>query len=334
MRKRAVGGIIVGVLVILICLVFIFTKNNNTQVKQQNNKSEVGIKINRRKRNLGSITKTSNGQDEKYSTDQWMLMGYMAYAYDNYVQSRHISNNSEMVTDVKEDLDNGDLKANRESANSYTLTNKFGSVGVTVQTDTVKVTGDGETTTAKSELEHKFGAYADKIKSMTQDIKTSNSDNSKTTTHNNNKDTDFNDEELITAAFLNDYNTAVPEKGVSTPQQRLILLSKVLANSQGPVKKLDTDDYVNGFYTDDGYTSIATNLSTSHSVGFRLPDHGDQIIERYAAAGTFKKRTVSKSKIIQTWKPYKNEVDKILVQIKVNKQNIPKVNKEIANMAN
>lgn len=171
MRKKAIGGIIVGVLVILICLVFIFTKNNNSQVRQQNSKSQVGIEIKKNKhRNSVSVTKINNDQDNKYTTDQWMLMGYMAYAYDNYVHSRHISNNAEMVTDVKEDLDNGDLKASRESTNSYTLTNKFGSVGVTVQTDTVKVTGDGETITAKSELKNKFGTYADKIKAMTQNI--------------------------------------------------------------------------------------------------------------------------------------------------------------------
>lgn len=171
MRKKAIGGIIVGVLVILICLVFIFTKNNNSQVRQQNSKSQVGIEIKKNKhRNSVSVTKINNDQDNKYTTDQWMLMGYMAYAYDNYVHSRHVSSNAEMVTDVKEDLDTGDLKASRESTNSYTLTNKFGSVGVTVQTDTVKVTGDGETITAKSELKNKFGTYADKIKAMTQNI--------------------------------------------------------------------------------------------------------------------------------------------------------------------
>lgn len=49
MRKKAIGGIIVGVLVILICLVFIFTKNNNSQVKQQSNNSQVGIKIKKNK---------------------------------------------------------------------------------------------------------------------------------------------------------------------------------------------------------------------------------------------------------------------------------------------
>ena len=112
MRKKAIGGIIVGVLVILICLVFIFTKNNNSQVKQQSNNSQVGIKIKKNKhRNSVSVTKTNNDQDNKYTTDQWMLMGYMAYAYDNYVHSRHVSSNAEMVTDVKEDLDTGDLKA-------------------------------------------------------------------------------------------------------------------------------------------------------------------------------------------------------------------------------
>lgn len=208
MRKKAVDGIIIGVLVILICLVFVFTRNgNNAQVKRQDRKSEVGLSIKKTKHNSSTQVTDTNSQDTKYSTDQWMLMGYMAYAYNNYVQSRHVSNNSEMVNDIKEDLDNGDLKANRESATSYTLTNKFGSVGVTVENDTVKVTGDGETTTAKSELKNKYGAYADKIKAMTQDIsngssnKSSSSDKNASAT-NQNKIPNFSVKQLaILAGF-------------------------------------------------------------------------------------------------------------------------------------
>lgn len=45
MRKKAIGGIIVGVLVILICLVFIFTKNNNSQVSSRIVRVKLGLKL-------------------------------------------------------------------------------------------------------------------------------------------------------------------------------------------------------------------------------------------------------------------------------------------------
>lgn len=181
MKKKAILGIVIGLVVIVACFVTgLFTKNQN--IKQGKQQDQVGLSIKKIKHNKQSNNTDQNdtqGSDEQYSTDEWMLMGYMAYCHDNYVQSRHIKNNAELVDDVSEDLSDGSLKAVKNSSDSYTLTNKFGSVDVDVEKDDVKVTGDGETVNAKSELKNKFNNYVNKIKAMTKNI--SNRGNSEDT---------------------------------------------------------------------------------------------------------------------------------------------------------
>lgn len=76
--------------------------------KQKTSNSKKGM------RNTDNIT-------AEFSNDEWMLMGYMAYAHDNYVQSRHIKNTADLVNDVSEDLTNGDLKATKSSDTSKQL---------------------------------------------------------------------------------------------------------------------------------------------------------------------------------------------------------------------
>lgn len=190
MKKKAIWGIVIGLVVIAACFVVIFTRNQKqTVTKQGKQQDQVGLSIKKTKHNKQSNNSTQNDNqdsDEQYSTDEWMLMGYMAYCHNNYVQSRHIKNNAELVDDVSEDLGDGSLKAVKNSYNSYTLTNKFGSVDVDVEDDDVKVTGDGDTVNAKSELKNKFGAYADKVKAMTKNI--SNGGNTEEVSDKNDKD--------------------------------------------------------------------------------------------------------------------------------------------------
>lgn len=334
MKKKSIIIIILSIVVVIACLGFVFTKKQKNIAYKQPNQEKAGIRVSKRKH--ATSEKNNQNKNDQYSTNEWMLMGYMAYAHDNYVESDHISNTSELVSAVKDDLDNGDLKAEKTAKTSYTLTNKYGSVDVDVEKDDVKITGDGVTVNSKSELEAKFADYSDEIKEMTKDINGSSSaassDAKKDSSHQNNPEkVNFNNEEIMVAAFLNDYNTAVPAKNVSTPQQRLVLINKVLANNRGPVKKLDTDDYINGFYNDDGYTNIASNLSTSHYVGFKFNDNSDEIAVRRGMGGVLKKSTLSKRDIVKTWLPYKNDIDKVLSQIKFNKENKEKVQNEINN---
>ena len=72
-------------------------------------------------------------------------------------------NTSDLVTDVGDDLTNGDLKATKSSNTNYQLGNKFGSVNVVVEDNDVKVTGDGDFTASKADLKEKCGAYVSQI---------------------------------------------------------------------------------------------------------------------------------------------------------------------------
>jgi hypothetical protein len=162
MKKTSIWAIIISLVVIAGCVLFIFSRQRAkpAAVKPAANKSSEVQK----KTNKADKTK------DQYSTDEWMLMGYMAYAHDNYVESRHIKGTADLVTDVGQDLSTGALKAEKTGTNSYHLTNKFGSVDVDVETADVKVSGDGSTFTAKSELKNAFKPYADQIKKMTKNI--------------------------------------------------------------------------------------------------------------------------------------------------------------------
>lgn len=328
MKKKSIIIIILSIVVVIACFGFVFTKKQKNIAYKQTSQDKAGIRIS--KRNHANSEKNNQNENDQYSTNEWMLMGYMAYAHDNYVESDHISNTSELVNAVKDDLDNGDLKAEKISNTSYTLTNKYGSVDIDVEKDDVKITGDGVTVNSKSELEAKFADYSDKIKEMTKDISgassVSSSDTKKDSSHQNNvEEVSFNDEELIVAAFLTGYG----DKGNGDPQKELASLNKSFANSRGPISKLNIDDYISGFYNNDGYISIATNLSTSHYVEYKFNNDSDKIAVKYGMAGVFKKGTLSKSNVLKTWMPYKNDIDKAIIQIKFNKNNMRKIQEEM-----
>ncbi|MGQ5709160.1 zinc-ribbon domain-containing protein [Lactobacillus sp. PSON] len=144
-------------------------KSNKAATKKTNNAAQSAAQ---------SDNQSASQNDSNYSIDEWMLMGYMAYAHDNYVESRHISGTSDLVEDVGEDIANSDLKVDKNSDTSYTLTNKFGSVDVDVDSNDVKVKADNgdEVTTDKDKLEDTFSSYKGQIQKMTSYIKSGNSD--------------------------------------------------------------------------------------------------------------------------------------------------------------
>ncbi|GAA3639021.1 hypothetical protein GCM10022297_16530 [Lactobacillus hamsteri] len=321
-NKKLVGIIVAAIAVILVCFGVIYVNQAHKDTVQTNQSNSTGLKIQRTKH---SNTQSSKSEDN-YSNDEWMLMGYMAYAHDNYVQSRHIQNNSDLVTDVSEDLDDGSLKVEKNSANTYTLSNKFGSVDVTVENDDVKVENDGTTTTSKTELKRTFAQFENKIQAMTKNIsEDGNSQNNSSSTKNDSDDSDkadgngpskqkqeFNNLELITAAYLDGFEA-------STTQGKISLAKKILAKDNVADKDVPTDDFINGFYKNGEYISIASNLSTSHYAEFKVTENSDDIVKKYGGAGVLQTKHLSKKKIIQTWLPYKNDIDQIMEQIQKNK---------------
>ena len=334
MKRKSIIAIIIGIAVIIGCVFFVVTKQKSNTAKVEHAKGgNTGLVIKKKSKNSGVKVShtTSNSSEGQYSTDEWMLMGYMAYAHDNYVQSRHIKNTSDLVTDVGEDLSDGSLKAENNGNNAYRLTNKFGSVDVTVENDDVKVTGDGSTYTSKSELKDTFGSYAGQIKKMTQTItkgddnESQSSDSSKQSsskTNNSPSQGKLNDTELIIAAYLNGF-------GASTTQGKINLAKEILAKDNVPAKQVPTDDFINGIYKNGNYYSIASNLSTSHYAAFNLNGNSDTITERYGGGGVLNTRHLSKPTIIKRWTPYKDDIDQITTAIENNKKRCTEIAKAI-----
>ena len=106
MKKKSIIIIILSIVVVIACFGFVFTKKQKNIAYKQTSQDKAGIRIS--KRNHANSEKNNQNENDQYSTNEWMLMGYMAYAHDNYVESDHISNTSELVNAVKDDLDNGD----------------------------------------------------------------------------------------------------------------------------------------------------------------------------------------------------------------------------------
>lgn len=106
-----------------------------------------------------------------YNNNDWLIMGYMAYARHNYVQSRGVKDTAQLVQDIEKDLQSGALKAKKEDQKTYILSNKYGSVNAYVKKGEVKITGDGVTVTSKKALKSTFNKYQEQVREMGQMIK-------------------------------------------------------------------------------------------------------------------------------------------------------------------
>lgn len=103
-----------------------------------------------------------NKRTSKYNNEEWMLMGYLAY------KNKSIGNVDSTINSIASDFNKGDLLARKNSADSYTLSNQYGSVDVQVNEDDVVVTNDGTTRTSKENLEKMFSGKNNQISSMTK----------------------------------------------------------------------------------------------------------------------------------------------------------------------
>lgn len=338
-NKKLVGIIVAAIAVILVCFGVIYVNQAHKDTAQTSQSNSTGLKIQRTKH---SNTQSSKSEDN-YSNDEWMLMGYMAYAHDNYVQSRHIQNNSDLVTDVSEDLDDGSLKVEKNSANTYTLSNKFGSVDVTVEEDDVKVENDGTTTTSKTELKRTFAQFENKIQSMTKNIsEDGNSDsdaNNSSSTKNDSDDSDssnqeFNDQEFVVAAYVDGFDG-------STPEEKINNINNMISKDQNSdLKNFPRDQYLSGLYhgtfKKKPYYTVASSFSTSAYTIFYLNGNGNEYITQPGGANLGmtegEKKYKSKQAIIDKYASHKSDIDKILQGLEYNKKQMPiiseKMNKE------
>lgn len=98
-----------------------------------------------------STSSESNKESSKYTNEEWMLMGYLAYKNKNLGGSVDST-----IGSVMKEFSSGDLESVKESNDSYSLSNQYGSVDVKVNANDVVVTNDGVTRTSKEDLERMF----------------------------------------------------------------------------------------------------------------------------------------------------------------------------------
>ncbi|MBP2057764.1 uncharacterized protein YxeA [Lactobacillus colini] len=174
--KRAIVALM-AVVVILIGAVFYFTKQAQDKANKvvepiTSQKSSSSIENNKNNNSSNKSTHNraiskDNKSKEVFSNDEWMLMGYMAYARKNHNNEA----TAKLIEDIAQELSDDVLNIVKNSDNTYTLSNKYGSVNVEVGINQVKVTNDGITINSKIELKKTFGLYKNKLARMTAAIK-------------------------------------------------------------------------------------------------------------------------------------------------------------------
>lgn len=293
------------------------------------------------KKNKNNADKNKNSQKKDYSNAIWMLMGYMAYARKNYEDGQNVTSTSELVDAVVKDFKDDTLTATKKSSTTYNVSNNYGDVDVEVKPSEVKVTNDGTTVTPKSELKETFNKYTTKISPVVKKIVGETDDGVKATTNTSstNKnfksskaDGAFSNEEMVVAAYLDEFSG-------NTTKDKINNIKAILEKDNSDVSKIPTDDYISGLYSHTykgkPYYSIASNVATSHYKIVYLNGDSDQYTTQIVAPGisidedTYKKNK-SKKDLINNLRPYKQEIDKILNQIKDNKNRLPSIIEEQA----
>lgn len=297
---KKVKWIISGIIVVTLFVIF----GVLIQARNSSNQKTVikTVKTNSQTSKSGKATDTSNTSQVNYSNTEWMLMGYMAYARNNYKESDNISNTAELVDAVQEDLADGSLTANNTSKNLYILTNKYGSVDAKVAADQISVNANGNTiTNTKSQLNTTFSNYQSQIKKMTSYVK--KTDQTQASSNN----IQLSDEEYVVAAFLARMNNSSTSENI---KQVLNTLSKGV-NTQ-------IDDYLS-LGKDEGKYYIATNVSTSQSIRYDITANSITGQE-YATGQKLAAKTYSKEKLAEEFAAHKSELDQIIEKMSYNKE--------------
>ncbi|WP_265489416.1 zinc ribbon domain-containing protein [Lactobacillus sp. PV034] len=142
-----------------------YLNNKNAEVKTVQSKKPTTKKATP---STKKQTQNTHQTSSEYSNDEWMMMGYIAYKAKD-------SDSASAIDEVKDYFKDGELTAQKNSSNSYTLSNEYGSVDVDVKKDEVVVSNDGTTTFSKDSLKNTFGDDMSIIKSLIKNISSSKS---------------------------------------------------------------------------------------------------------------------------------------------------------------
>lgn len=300
MKKKLVGLIAI-IIVILAGGVFYFTKqaqNKASQVAAPEAGQSSSTSVMKKKSSSVSLST----KKEEFSNDEWMLMGYMAYARKNHSNEK----NSELVNEIADELNDGDLKAVKNSNNTYTLSNQYGSVDVIVKDSQVEVTNDGTTINSKANLKKMFNSYQIKLSQMVKSI-------GKSAEKSTNSKTDFDTKELAVIAYIESHKASAKENITKTQQ----------AVDRGYQPSEDAD-YISGLYKNNGNYGVAFNHSTSQYDEYKVT--GDTIQTIVSGGGVQSNGSkYSVKELTEKYAPYKTEVDRILTRLEYNKKNLNKV---------
>lgn len=110
-----------------------------------------------------STSSESNKESSKYTNEEWMLMGYLAYK-----NKRLGGSMDSTISSVRDEFSDEDLEVAKESDDTYSFANQYGSVDVKVNANDVVVTNDGVVRTSKEDLEHMFADKKDALWLLTR----------------------------------------------------------------------------------------------------------------------------------------------------------------------
>lgn len=299
MNKKGVLAIII-VLVLAVCA-FAYRQNF-----QQNGAAPSSFQ--RQKKKTASKLKST----ASYNNDDWLIMGYLEYARRNYQESRHTHNTTELVKAVGTDLDTGALKI-AKAGNSYTLSNKFGSVQGEVSSQAVRILGDNGRSFAKTDLQNTFSNYTQDIHQLARKI----GERQTTSKAKSQQQTDsYSDKEIVTMAMV----TWIKK----SPAENVRHTMKNIDDSP----KRTTNDYYQAFFHDKFGIEIALNPSTSAFDIFTI--NGDEVTSRPAGANLGanlhgKRHYYSKKQLIKDYGLYRPEIDQMIQKMEYYKKNVNRI---------
>lgn len=282
------------------------TRQNNIAYKAKNKSEKDASQSKVKQSNQQSSSSVNNKAETQITNSEWVLMGYMSYARNNYEQSENVQNTREMVEAVENDVNNNDLVITKSSDNKYVFSNKYGSVNGTVTENNVEITGDGTTDIDKTKLKSQYLNWIDQIQILAKKI-TTNSNNTKNPKLNN----AFSLKDYIVAGYIESMRHG------ATPKEKITYVENLLARGID----VANDEYFSGLYKNNGKYSVAYSSSTSQYIEFTLK--GNNIVGTIhlgdVVSGHLK---TTKEELQKKYSPHKSDLIKILQGLEYNKAHV------------
>lgn len=267
---------------------------------------------------------------KEYPNNLWMLMGYMNYARKNYEKSKNVHNTGDLVKAVGSDFSDGTLRVQPNSNKSFTVSNDYGSVDVAVNKNNVKVTNDGTTVATKTELKKTFGKYKKQIQQISKSIDFDDVASAPKKNNGSKKVANLTDEEMVVAAILIRVQKSNPKDQIN------VIKNDINQTLNQTAKTLNSGNFISGFDidTEQGITTytVLYSLTGSRSASVILnnetnADFVSLFLHAIGRDGNLK-RKIPKKQLIETYGPYKQDLDDIVEGLKKCKAHASEISDE------